>query len=55
MENMNVALGVLASKVDRGELDIGEAIERAFNLGKAKGDDEPITVRYPLSSYPPKK
>ena len=52
MSTKNVALGLLASKVDRGELEISEAIDRAieiaFNLRKKDEDEEePPTVRYP--------
>jgi hypothetical protein len=53
---VNISLGVLASKVDRGELDISEAVERAYDLGRKGTDDEPPTVRFPrASSIPPNK
>jgi len=46
MAKKDVALGILVSKVDRGEMDIAEAVEEAFKLGYKAYDEEPTTVRY---------
>lgn len=53
MSQRNVALGLLASKLDRGELDASEAVERAYQLGlRERGEEEPEppTMRRPSVS-----
>lgn len=53
---VNIALGLLASKVDHGKLDISEALEQAYQINRKAEDEEPPTVRFPrVSSIPPKK
>lgn len=47
MSTKNIALGLLASKIDRGEVDSLSAVEQAYYLGRKEKneDDGPITVR----------
>lgn len=53
---VNIALGVLASKVDHGKMDISEALEQAYKINRKTDDEEPPTVRFPrASSIPPSK
>lgn len=43
---VKISLGLLISKVDRGEIDISEAIERAYEIGKKNSDEEPPTIKF---------
>lgn len=49
--DLPVVVGVLMARVDRGELDLPAALERAYLLGSGFEEPEPPTVRYPATSF----